>query len=59
MCYRLENKSNVTLDDNMTFVFNIRAVVLNKLNPLCDVFLFPCHDTNGHRDTGIFPALVV
>ena len=47
----------MTLDDNiMMSVSNIRAVFLKKLNPLS--VLFPCHDTNEYRDTGIVPALV-
>ena len=45
---------NVTLDDNIMFVSNFRAVFLKKLNLLRD--LFPCHDTNKNRDAGILPA---
>jgi hypothetical protein len=46
----------VFLDDNIMFVSNIRAVSLKKFNMLC--VLFPCHNTNEYRDTGIVPALV-
>jgi hypothetical protein len=45
----------VTLDDNIMFVSNIRAVFLKKLN---QPVLFPCHDTNEYHDTGIVQALV-
>ena len=40
----------------MMFVSNIRTVFLKKSNPLR--VLFPYHDTNKHRDTGIVPAVI-
>lgn len=46
---------NVTLDDIiMLFVSNIMAVFLKKSNPLA--VLFPCHDSNKYRNTGIVPG---
>jgi hypothetical protein len=44
----------VTLDDNIImFVSNITTVFLNNLLRV----LFPCHDTNEYRNTGIVQAL--
>ena len=46
----------MSLDDNVMFVSNIRAVFLNKLYPLR--VLVPFHDTSVCRDTIIIPALI-